>query len=144
MGIPVSIVKGSYRARLFLLISLLSFTSSLRASSDPGEARADTARRVVINTITISGNHQTRPSIILRELAFHEKDTIRESSFHHLIRAGSENIFNTTLFNFVTIDTVPAGGDPERMDVKINVVERWYIWPWPYFEISDRNFNTWA
>jgi outer membrane protein assembly factor BamA len=86
---------------------------------------------------------RTRSSIILRELAFHELDTVRQTSFFQMLKAGRENIFNTALFNFVTFDTVPLGGSPVQMDVVIHVVERWYIWPWPFFEISDRNFNTW-
>jgi hypothetical protein len=60
-----------------------------------------------------------------------------------MLKAGRENIFNTALFNFVTLDTVSLGGSPVQIDVVIHVVERWYIWPWPFFEISDRNFNTW-
>ncbi len=108
----------------------------------PGIA-PDTSRQVVIHSIRIDGNRQTRPSIILRELAFHERDTMRQIKFRQILLAGKENIFNTALFNFVTLDTVPLGGSPIQMDVMIHVVERWYIWPWPFFEISDRNFNTW-
>jgi hypothetical protein len=60
-----------------------------------------------------------------------------------MLKAGRENIFNTKLFNFVTIDTVPLGGSLSKMDIRIQVIERWYVWPWPFFEISDRNFNAW-
>ena len=30
-----------------------------------------------------------------------------------------------------------------QADINIHVVERWYIWPIPFLEISDRNFNSW-
>jgi outer membrane protein assembly factor BamA len=89
------------------------------------------------------GNLRTHPSIILRELPFHELDTIRQEAFGKMLITGKENIFNTSLFNFVIVDTIPLGGSPVLMDVGIHVVERWYVWPWPFFEISDRNFNSW-
>ena len=98
---------------------------------------------VIINRISVDGNHQTRSSIILRELLFHEHDTLLLRTFSEAIRSSRQNIFNTRLFNFVTIDTACEAGNFLHTDVMIHVVERWYIWPIPYFEISDRNINSW-
>jgi outer membrane protein assembly factor BamA len=98
---------------------------------------------VIIHKIEIAGNKITRPKIILREIRFHEGDTLHMSSLPMLLNKSRENIFNTGLFNFVTIDTNRTALSPLYLDVKINVIERWYIWPWPFFEISDRNFNSW-
>ena len=98
---------------------------------------------LIVNTISIEGNHQTRSSIILRELLFHEKDTLPQNRFSALIKSSRDNVFNTRLFNFVTIDTICEPGMMVKADVRIHVVERWYIWPIPFFEISDRNFNSW-
>jgi hypothetical protein len=52
-----------------------------------------------------------------------------------------DNLMNTSLFNFIYIDTCVSlkGGLVFSIDVK----ERWYLWPFPIFEISDRNFNSW-
>ncbi|MCX6247466.1 MAG: hypothetical protein NTW10_07015 [Bacteroidetes bacterium] len=139
-----SIVKES--PGIGWLFSLFFFIFAPSAFSQPlfAERVHDTSLQVVIRSVTIDGNHLTRSSIILRELPFHEKDTLREASFRQMLTEGRENIFNTTLFNFVTLDTLPRDGSPRQMDVVIHVVERWYIWPWPFFEISDRNFNTWV
>ncbi len=143
MRISVLIVKGTSAIGFLLFFFLIIFNlPSTAGINSPGNV-PDTSRRIVIHSITIDGNRQTRPSIILRELAFHETDTIRLTPFRQMLIAGKENIFNTALFNFVTIDTVSLGGSPVKMDVIIHVVERWYVWPWPFFEISDRNFNTW-
>ena len=98
---------------------------------------------ISIHSIKITGNLKTKPSIILRELAFHEHDTILISEFRKMLKAGKENIFNTSLFNFVTIDTLVLAGSFRQIDVLIHVIERWYVWPWPFFEISDRNVNSW-
>ena len=44
------------------------------------------------------------------------------------------------LFNFNNISTENNNG---KTDIIIEVVERWYIWPYPILEISERNFNVW-
>jgi outer membrane protein assembly factor BamA len=96
-----------------------------------------------IRKISVEGNHQTKTPIILRELLFHEKDTLLKEDFSALLKASHDNIFNTRLFNFVTIDTLCFPGEIIQTEVVIRVVERWYFWPIPYLEISDRNFNAW-
>ena len=30
-----------------------------------------------------------------------------------------------------------------KINFTIDLVERWYIWPYPILEISERNFNVW-
>lgn len=143
MRIFVPIVKKSPAIDPLLFFFLFIFNLTSTAGFNSTRLSQDTSRSIVIHSITIDGNIRTRLPIILRELAFHEKDTVGQTSFLQMLKAGRENIFNTALFNFVTLDTVPLGGSPVQMDVVIHVVERWYIWPWPFFEISDRNFNTW-
>ena len=44
------------------------------------------------------------------------------------------------LFNFTDISIEE---NDNRADIFIEVVERWYIWPYPIFELSERNFNMW-
>lgn len=97
---------------------------------------------IVIGKIAFKGNIRTRPSIILREMPFREGDTLRKPELSKQILESRENIFNTRLFNFVTIDTVPMAGN-RTTDIVVSVIERWYIWPIPFLEISDRNFNVW-
>ncbi len=143
MRISIPILR-SFRSKgffLFLFLLLISFHSM--GGLLPPDNSKDSTGILVIRSIKIKGNLHTKPSIILRELAFRESDRIGRTLFQHMLKAGRENIFNTKLFNFVTIDTVPLGGSPLKMDIMIQVVERWYIWPWPFFEISDRNFNSW-
>ncbi len=95
---------------------------------------------LIIQDITITGNKKTKSHIILRELSFSVGDTVVKSAFPSLIEKANKNLLNTSLFNFVTIDTLV-----EENGVKISIVvaERWYTWPAPFFSLSDRNFNTW-
>jgi outer membrane protein assembly factor BamA len=98
--------------------------------------------KFVAGNITITGNKVTRESIILRELAFQTGDTLNKSQFDELILNSRSNLLKLPLFHFVTIDSL-SSGNPGIIDFRIDVTERWYIWVWPVFELSDRNFNTW-
>jgi outer membrane protein assembly factor BamA len=99
------------------------------------------SQNIVIDSIYLKGNETTKRNIILRELMFHEGDTIPLAGFEEKIVKSRENLLNTSLFNFVTIDTIRE--DFSHFIVHITVIERWYIWPFPIFELADRNFNVW-
>jgi len=97
----------------------------------------------IIDSIVLSGNKVTKDHIILRELMFSNHDTICKKYFSQIVSRSRENLLNTSLFNFVTVDTVASGIRPNGMSVRLKFIERWYIWPLPIFELSDRNFNAW-
>jgi len=104
----------------------------------------DTIRKpynLFVNKIILSGNKITKPPIIYRELLFHENDTIASDKLPEIIEQSRKNLLNTSLFNFVTIDT--SGFSPGKINITIDVIERWYLWPLPFFQLSDRNFNVW-
>ena len=48
---------------------------------------------------------------------------------------------NTSLFVDVIITPYEVGYN--NVDVIIEVKERWYIFPVPYFKVVDRNWNVW-
>ena len=50
---------------------------------------------------------------------------------------------NTTLFNFVTFEQQEDKSVENGVILHINVVERWYLWLYPYVAYSDRNLNAW-
>lgn len=93
-----------------------------------------------IKQIVIEGNKITRKDIIRRELLFQEGDSVSVGEFTEKCRKTKENLLNTSLFNFVTLQSSQTG---QQVEVVISVIERWYIWPSPIFELADRNFNTW-
>ena len=84
---------------------------------------------------------------MLRELTFHEGDTIGGNDLNKRISHSRQNLLNTSLFNFVTIAPacIPDSAAPGYVfaDVTINVKERWYTWPVPVFSIVEQNVNTW-
>ncbi len=139
-----------FTARLFRSIFFLSvlwgfFSQNTTAAgyepSCSGLSSGDTTQMVVRN-IEISGNKLTRNSIILREITFGEGETIPREELARRIHNSRENIFNTRLFNIVKMDMVPVTGS-DSVDIGVSVIERWYIWPIPFVQLSDRNFNAW-
>ncbi|GAB4277290.1 MAG: hypothetical protein Kow0068_00370 [Marinilabiliales bacterium] len=102
--------------------------------------------QIYIRSINISGNKVTKASIINNELTFKINDTLSVEEFNKRLRASSENLENLSLFNFVyinhDIDSISQSANILPVDVKIKLVERWYIWPYPILEHADRNFSN--
>lgn len=87
----------------------------------------------------ITGNDRTMGWVIERELA------ISAGSFDSLmlmeeIELATYRIRNLNLFHKVEISLVPQG---DAYILQVWVLEKWYIWPIPFLEFSDRNFNIW-
>ena len=97
---------------------------------------------VAISQIIITGNKITKMSVITRELVIHEGDTLSIDVLERALERTRENLMNTTLFNFVTINYQKYG--KKQIAVIIDLTERWYILPVPIFELVDRNFNEWV
>jgi len=95
----------------------------------------------VIRTITITGNRKTRAPIILRELPFRPGDHFQLQQLVIKFEAARRQLMNTTLFHEVTVALKSFDG--YNVDILIDVKERWYIFPLPYFKIVDRNINQW-
>jgi len=96
---------------------------------------------VVIQEIKISGNKKTKEHIILRELLFVEGDTIPALSIMRSLEGSRENIINTHLF--LNVEVLIDNWEGVQVEVSVEVVERWYFFPFPIFELADRNFNVW-
>ncbi|MBL7915127.1 MAG: hypothetical protein JNL49_08775 [Bacteroidia bacterium] len=94
---------------------------------------------IIISQLIITGNQVTRMSIIQRELVIHELDTLPRIVFERAIERTKENLMNTNLFNFVTIQHQKLS--KTEYAVIIDLKERWYVFPVPIFELVDRNFN---
>ncbi len=91
-----------------------------------------------IKSIKIIGNKKTRNNIILRETDFVIGTKIKIKSLDSCLRQNENRIFNTRLFNKVTVSL-----DTASAEIQILLEERWYIFPLPQLEFGDRNFNEW-
>ena len=135
-------IRFSYiKIHLLILALILAFQGEAQTDSLPGPASGSPYR--VINSITFTGNKITHDRIIQREILFNVNDTLTAAEFTKQAEQSRKNLFNTSLFNFVTLDTAFAEGSDSQVDVTYDVLERWYIWPVPIFEFADRNLNEW-
>ena len=126
------------RCLLLLHMVVFSFVSVSAQIASPSNT-------VAVGTVELSGNKKTRESIVFRELLIAPGDKFAPGEFSRLVNQSRLNLLNTSLFNFVTIDTVlTADSDSEAvMNIKISLIERWYLWTVPILQITDRNLNTW-
>jgi len=96
--------------------------------------------QITVSTIVLSGNTKTQNDIVIRELSFEKNVNYTIVDLDKRIEESKKNLINLKLFNFVTINKTK---DKDSTEITIEVIEKWYIWPYPVFEISERNFNTW-
>ncbi len=92
-----------------------------------------------VSGISIEGNKITSKKVIERELTFTIGDTIEVNEIDAHSTKSRQNLYNTLLFNFVTL--TPTLTD-STVIWKIDVDERWYVWPFPVLEYSDRNLSV--
>ena len=116
---------------MFLAIPVFSFANSGISSS-----------RIAIRNIVFTGNKITHRNIMSRELEFKEGDSLSIDELASLTEKSKLNLLNTSLFNFVTIDTLMNAGKG-FVDIQVTVIERWYTWMGVIAELADRNLNTW-
>lgn len=101
----------------------------------------DTTITVTIGRILLSGNQVTHQRIIFRELSLNSGDSVLRSELAATLAQEQKKIYNLRLFNRVNIE--PLELESGKIDLLIEVQERWYTYPVPIFELSDRNFNEW-
>ncbi len=92
-----------------------------------------------IDSIQISGNKKTKDKILLREIGYEIGDSIAASNVKSEINRIQKRLFDTGLFNDVKV-AIQTG---VTTSISIEVIENWYIYPKPIFQLADRNFNVW-
>lgn len=97
--------------------------------------------QLTIRDIHITGNKITKTYIISREIPM---EAGRKYSIFEILRdipRSRQNLLNTELFIDATVDFTNWFND--SLDLVVDVKERWYYFPVPYFKPVDRNFNVW-
>jgi outer membrane protein assembly factor BamA len=120
----------------------ITYASALDYLNKEKNAAVNDSTPFVIGEINITGNKKTKSYIIDRELSFKKGDTVNLPELVKAFRKGHDNLINTLLFNDVVIYLKGFRG--YIADVEIEVKERWYIFPVPYFVPIDRNLAAWG
>ena len=95
----------------------------------------------IVRNIIITGNRKTKASVILREIPFRPGDHFQLQQLVFKFEEARKQLMNTALFHEVTVALKSFEG--HNVDVLVDVKERWYLFPVPYFKIVDRNLNEW-
>jgi outer membrane protein assembly factor BamA len=95
----------------------------------------------IVRHIVIFGNKKTRPDIILREIPFKEGEAHMLPDLVKKFETARRQLMNTTLFHEAVVALKSFEG--YNIDILVEVKERWYIFPIPYFKPVDRNLNQW-
>jgi outer membrane protein assembly factor BamA len=98
-------------------------------------------RQLYVDRLLIIGNKVTLQRIIERELSLKPGDSILARTLAPTLEWDKNKLYNLRLFNTVSVRALNKGND--HIDILVEVTERWYIFPVPIFELSDRNFNEW-
>ncbi len=94
-----------------------------------------------VDRVIIIGNKITKNRIIERELSLKPGDTVNLKRLPGVLQWDKNKLYNLRLFNTVTVRALDLNNG--HIDLLIEVTERWYIFPVPIFELSDRNINEW-
>jgi outer membrane protein assembly factor BamA len=124
------------------LFSQLQFSDS---SGTVNEKIAIVAREenkpFTVRKIIITGNKKTREAVILREIPFKAGEEYQLAELVKNFEVARRNLMNTALFNEVLVALKSFEG--YHIDISVEVKERWYLFPIPYFKMVDRNLNQW-
>jgi outer membrane protein assembly factor BamA len=124
---------------LLIFITLKLFSQDLTNITVP-DPLGHPEQLVEIGKIIITGNKITREKIILREVEFQPGESLSILQLDEKIIKSRQNLLNRSIFNFVNFSRVFY---ENKVDVKIQVTERWYIWPVPILNTAGRNLNAW-
>ncbi len=95
-------LKLAVKDILALLVLSLAVINSAQVFANNDSSSA----LVTVGNITLSGNLKTHDYIIYRELLIAEGGIYSSGDFAERVFQSRLNLLNTSLFNFVTIDTV--------------------------------------
>jgi len=97
----------------------------------------------VVQSIDISGNKWTKQYIVEKELDFMPGDTILLDKLVTRFENNKNRLLNTGLFNQLDLNITNWDTELKTASVSIQIVENWFWYPSPIFELADRSFNEW-
>jgi outer membrane protein assembly factor BamA len=124
---------------VLFISSFIFFTSAVVCS--PADTMRSPSSEYTINEIFVLGNKKTKTPIILRELGIEKGQIFDSLGIVEALAAAKIRIYNTNLFNSVTLQPLFSG--TELIDLLIKLEERWYFYPSPFLRIADRNIMDW-
>ncbi|NCI47797.1 POTRA domain-containing protein [Sediminibacterium soli] len=132
------------RAGFFLLVFPIVFSARAQETGrtdSAGSQLPDKNMQVMIGGIHLSGNKRTRDFIVTREVSLVKGQLLSAAQLQEELVRSHDQLMNTLLFVDVHIYIDAIKGNV--VDINVDLKERWYFFPIPYFRLVDRNFNQW-
>ncbi len=95
----------------------------------------------MVADINITGYKRTKPYIIEREIPVKQGQYLSKTDLKAKLLLARQQVMNTALFVYVNVYIAEQKGN--LLFINVDVKERWYFFPIPYFSLIDRNFNQW-
>jgi outer membrane protein assembly factor BamA len=89
---------------------------------------------IKVDSIKIEGNQITEPDVIMRELTFGLGDTVNSK----ILEYNSNRVFSLGIFT--NVEFIPYRVH-NRNFILISVEESWYIYPLPFVDIQDKDWQ---
>jgi outer membrane protein assembly factor BamA len=138
-------LKKIYQCCLFICIATAAAAQNIDVSTSVASkltaANKDSAEKVLVRQINIVGSKRTKEFIIRREIQIKPGDSILVTHLNAELQKARQQVYNTNLFNEVTVDIEALPGN--EINIEVRLKERWYIFPIPKFQLVDRNINEW-
>ncbi len=109
--------------------------------SDTALLKANTGSKVCIKNLSVIGTKKTKVYIVYREIHFKQGDSLLITDLYKELEQARFQVYNTTLFNEVKFELTAI--DAYNVNINVQLLERWYFYPVPQFQLIDRNFNDW-
>ncbi len=104
-------------------------------------AAQDTTKVLTVRNIIIIGTKKTKNKVVEREMSLRRGDTLQLANLMVRLHRDEQLLMNLSLFN--SVQTNVANWRNDSIDIKVVVDEALYIYPIPFIELADRNFETW-
>ena len=115
--------------------------NTLLYSTNEAQVAPDSVQLFTIKKIIIEGNKKTKRYIILREISIDEDQQYTLKSLVEKFAETKKQLMNSGLFLQVVVSLNSLQG--YDANVKIEVKERWYLYPIPYVKAVDRSLGEW-
>ncbi len=96
---------------------------------------------IVVDSMVVTGNKVSKAAYLFRELTFGIGDTLLIKDLESNFTESEDNLLNTDLFNKVDIDTLKVKNNHAL--IKLDIEERWRVYPIPTLQVIDQNYNVW-
>lgn len=147
----IHIPMNTVRRCLLLLCCLWWCGAAFAQEADVGETLLYSSREEIplsepdalfsVKEIRIVGNKHTRNSAVYRELSFAAGQELPLNKLAEELAESRKRLMNTGMFLDVTVTLSSLRG--YEAYVKIDLRERWYIYPLPFVRMIDRSFGQW-